>query len=75
MHLLPNTQSPESGKEMEQFKQISLTWFRAAASAAIALYLAGETDIKTLGMAALAGFLGPVLKYLDTSATEFGRKK
>jgi hypothetical protein len=58
----------------EQLKQVSLTWFRAAASAAIALYLAGETDIKTLGTAALAGFLGPVLKWLDSSAKEFGRK-
>ena len=57
----------------EQFKQVSLTWFRAAASAAIALYLAGETDLKTLGTAALAGFLGPVLKWLDPKATEFGR--
>ena len=36
---------------MEQFKQLSLTWFRAAASAAIALYLAGESDLKTLAMA------------------------
>ena len=58
---------------METLKQVSLTWFRAAASAAIALYLAGETDVKTLGAAALAGFLGPVLKWLDPSATEFGR--
>ena len=59
----------------EQFKQMSLTWFRAAASAAIALYLAGETDVKVLGTAALAGFLGPVLKWLDPSAKEFGKKK
>lgn len=59
----------------EQLKQMSLTWFRAAASAAIALYLAGETDVKVLGTAALAGFLGPVLKWLDPSAKEFGRKK
>jgi hypothetical protein len=59
----------------EQFKQVSLTWFRAAASAAIALYLAGETDVKVLGTAALAGFLGPVLKWLDPSAKEFGKKK
>ena len=59
----------------DQFKQVSLTWFRAAASAAIALYLAGETDVKVLGTAALAGFLGPVLKWLDPSAKEFGRKK
>jgi hypothetical protein len=58
---------------MEALKQVSLTWFRAAASAAIALYLSGQTDLKTLGTAALAGFLGPVLKWLDPSATEFGR--
>lgn len=50
-----------------------LSWFRAAASAAVALYLTGVTDLKTLGTAALAGFLGPVLKWLDPSATEFGR--
>jgi hypothetical protein len=56
-----------------QFKAASLSWFRAAASAAVALYLTGVTDLKTLGAAALAGFLGPVLKYLDSSATEFGR--
>ena len=59
----------------EKFKQVALTWFRAAAFAAIALYLAGETDVKVLGTAALAGFLGPVLKWLDPSAKEFGRKK
>ena len=60
---------------MEQFKQVSLTWFRAAAASAVALYLAGETNLKVLGTAALAGFLGPVLKWLDSSAPEFGRKK
>ena len=77
MHLLQTTylvcKYRTKGNLMETLKQISLTWFRAAASAAIALYLAGETDVKTLGAAALAGFLGPVLKWLDPSATEFGR--
>jgi hypothetical protein len=58
---------------MEQFKQVSLTWFRAAGAAAIALYLAGETNLKVLGTAALAGLLGPALKWLDPSAKEFGR--
>lgn len=58
---------------MEQIKQISLSWFRAAAAAAIALFLAGETDFKTLGMAALAGAAGPILKWLDSSAVDFGR--
>jgi hypothetical protein len=57
---------------MEQFKQISLSWFRAAAAASIALYLAGETNLKTLGMAAIAGAAGPILKWLDSSATQFG---
>jgi hypothetical protein len=56
-----------------KFQAIALSWFRASASAAVALYLTGVTDLKTLGAAALAGFLGPVLKYLDSSATEFGR--
>lgn len=56
-------------------KQLFLTWFRAAAASAGALYLAGTTDPKTLGYAALSGFIGPVLKWLDTSAVEFGRTK
>jgi hypothetical protein len=56
-----------------KFQAAALSWFRAAASAAVALYLAGESDLKTLGMAALTGFLGPVLKWLDSSSTEFGR--
>lgn len=54
-------------------KSAALSWFRAAASAAVALYLAGQTDPKVLGAAALSGFLGPVLKWLDPSATEFGK--
>jgi hypothetical protein len=58
---------------MEQFKQLALTWFRAAAASAVALFLAGESDPKTLAMAALAGFAGPLLKWLDNSAPEFGR--
>jgi hypothetical protein len=56
-----------------KLQSAALSWFRAAAAAAVALYLAGETDLKTLGMAALSGFLGPVLKWLDSSSTDFGR--
>ena len=73
MYLLPGSQVDNGSYTMEQFKQIGLTWFRAAAAAAIALYLAGETDLKTLGMAALAGAAGPILKWLDSSAVDFGR--
>jgi hypothetical protein len=58
---------------MEQFKQLSLSWFRAAAAAVVAIYMTGETNPKTLAAAALAGVAGPVLKWLDPSATDFGR--
>jgi hypothetical protein len=58
---------------MEQFKQLARSWFRAAAAAVVAIYMTGETNPKTLAAAALAGVAGPVLKWLDPSATDFGR--
>jgi hypothetical protein len=58
---------------MEQFKQLALSWFRAAAAAVVAIYMTGETNPKTLAAAALAGVAGPVLKWLDPSAADFGR--
>ena len=60
---------------MNTFKAVALSWFRAAIAAALALYMSGVTDVKTIGMAAVAGFAGPFLKYLDSSAQEFGIKK
>jgi len=56
-----------------KFKQVALSWFRAAAAAVVALYLTGITDPKQLASAAIAGVAGPVLKWLDPSASEFGR--
>jgi hypothetical protein len=38
----------------------------------MALYLAGETDPKKLGYAALAAVAAPAMKALDRSAKEFG---
>lgn len=57
----------------EKLVAISATYARAALASVAALYMAGETDIKVLGYAFLAGFIGPVLKALDPKATEFGR--
>jgi hypothetical protein len=54
-------------------KAVLATYLRAGAAAVIALYLAGETDPKKLGTAAIAAIAGPVLKWLDPKATEFGR--
>jgi hypothetical protein len=54
-------------------KTVLATYLRAGAAAIIALYLAGENDPKALAMAAIAAVAGPVLKWLDPKATEFGR--
>ena len=56
-------------------KQIGLSYVRAAAASAVALYTAGQHDPKTLATAFIAGLVGPVLKALDKSAPEFGLKK
>ena len=58
-----------------KYKQVFLSWLRASLASAGALYMAGTTDVKTLAYAAISGFIGPVLKALDTSAPEFGRSK
>ena len=50
-----------------------MSYLRAAAAAAIALYSAGQHDPKVLATAFIAGLVGPALKALDKSAPEFGR--
>ena len=56
---------------METLKQVSLTWFRAAASAAIALYLAGETDVKTRGYKNLTKFKGSSIEWLKAAPLDY----
>jgi hypothetical protein len=56
-----------------KLKAIVVSYARAAFAAVLALYLAGNTDLKTLAMAGVAAVAGPVLKALDSSAPEFGR--
>ena len=57
----------------KKVKAIVTSYARAAVAAVLALYLAGTTDLKTLALAGVAAVAGPVLKALDSSATEFGR--
>lgn len=59
--------------DIKQLKAIAVTYLRAGIAAVLALYLAGETDPKKLGMALVAAIAGPVLKALDPNAPEFGR--
>lgn len=53
--------------------EIGKSYFRAAAAAVVALYLAGDVDPKHLLTAGAAAVAGPLLKALDPSAKEFGR--
>lgn len=57
----------------DKMKAIVVTYLRAGIAAVLALYLAGETDLKKLSMAAVAAVAGPVLKALDSNSKEFGR--
>lgn len=57
----------------EKMKQIGLSYVRAAAASAVALYTAGQHDPKALATAFLAGLIGPIMKALDKSAPEFGK--
>lgn len=52
--------------------QVLHSYLRAAVAAALAMYLAGETDPKKLAYAALAAIAAPAMKALDRSAKEFG---
>ena len=61
--------------DKEKLKQIGLSYFRAAATAVVALYMAGQHDPKVLASAFVAGIVGPVMKALDTNSPELGRKK
>ena len=58
-----------------KYKQVFLSWLRASVASVGALWMAGTTDPKTLAYAGISGLVGPLLKYLDSSAPEFGRSK
>ena len=57
--------------DKEKAKQIALSYLRAAAASAVALYTAGQRDPKVLAAAFVAGLVGPILKALDKSAPEY----
>lgn len=56
----------------EKLNAMAGSYLRAAATAAIALYMAGITDPKALGAAALAAVLAPLAKALDKTSKDYG---
>lgn len=59
---------------MKEAKALLASWGRSFVAAALALYLAGETDPKKLGMAGAAAVLPVVLRWLNPNDAAFGRK-
>ena len=58
-----------------QLKAAALSYARAALASVAALYMSGITDPKVLANAFIAGLVGPALKALQKSETQFGLGK
>ena len=58
----------------EQAIAAGMSYLRAAASCAAALYMSGISDPKTLANAFVAGLLGPLLKAVDPKDATYGIK-
>lgn len=59
---------------MKEAKALAASWARSFMAAALALYMTGETDPKTLGMAGVAAIAPVVLRWLNPNDTAFGSK-
>jgi len=59
---------------MKEAKALGASWARSFMAAALALYMTGETDPKTLGMAGIAAIAPVVLRWLNPNDTAFGSK-
>jgi hypothetical protein len=57
---------------MEKSKALLASWGRSFLAASLAIFMAGETDPKTVGMAGLAAILPVVLRWLNPKDTAFG---
>jgi hypothetical protein len=60
---------------MEQVKSLAASWGRSFLAAALALYMAGVTDPKTLAMAGVAAVAPVILRWLNPSDASFGVSK
>ena len=57
---------------MEQAKAVAASWARSFLAAALALYMAGVTDPKTLAMAGVAAVAPVILRWLNPKDNSFG---
>ena len=57
---------------MKQAKSLAASWARSFLAAALALYMAGVTDPKTLAMAGAAAVAPVILRWLNPNDASFG---
>jgi hypothetical protein len=57
---------------MDQTKAMIASWARSFMAAALALYLAGETNPKNLAMGGVAAIAPVILRWLNPNDTSFG---
>jgi hypothetical protein len=57
---------------MDKTKALAASWARSFMAAALALYMAGVTDPKTLAMAGVAAVAPVILRWLNPHDTAFG---
>jgi hypothetical protein len=56
----------------KQLQAIVASYARTAISAAAGMYLAGHSDAKSIGMAALGSVIGPLARALNPKDSSFG---
>ena len=59
---------------MKEAKALVASWGRSFMAAALALYMAGVTDPKTLAMAGVAAVAPVILRWLNPNDSSFGSK-
>jgi len=59
---------------MKELKALGASWVRSFLAASLALYMAGETDPKTLAMAGGAAVLPVIIRWLNPNDSAFGLK-
>jgi hypothetical protein len=59
---------------MKEIKALAASWGRSFMAAALALYMAGVTDPKTLAMAGVAAVAPVILRWLNPNDLSFGSK-
>ena len=57
---------------MDKAKALAASWARSFMAAALALYMAGVTDPKTLAMAGVAAVVPVILRWLNPKDNSFG---